>query len=356
MQRHILSPLTVHRAFFLIVFCLCFSQSLSAASFQAEDDASSPRLAAFSRPDPEGVPTKVSIGSYLMDLAGVDDVDQTFSADFFLWYAWHDPRLALKDAGDTGEPRIFSYQQIWHPFIEIFNQRDLKARYDEMLRVDAAGNVQFIQRYTGELSTPLQHKDFPFDSQELEILIGSMRYGPDELSLVVDEQRTGRREWLSITGWSVGPGTAEITTEYLTVQDRHLARMDFRIPVKRHASFFYIKVIIPLCLIVLMAWFVLWIDPSALGPQIGIPTSAVFALILYIHRTATLLPRIDYLTRLDRFILGTLILVFVTLGEAVTTTMLTMKGKKELALSIDRHARYVYFLLFLLIVLQAFVF
>jgi hypothetical protein len=306
------------------MLCLFLIQSLSAASFQAEDDASSPRLAAFSRPDPEGVPTKVSIGGYLMDLAGVDDVDQTFSADFFLWYAWHDPRLALKDAGDTGEPRIFSYQQIWHPVIEIFNQRDLKARYDEMLRVDAAGNVQFIQRYTGDLSTPLQHKDFPFDSQELEILIGSMRYGPDELSLVVDEQRTGRREWLSITGWSVGPGTAEITTEYLTVQDRHLARMDFRIPVKRHASFFYIKVIIPLC--------------------------------LYIHRTATLLPRIDYLTRLDRFILGTLILVFVTLGEAVTTTMLTMKGKKELALSIDRHARYVYFLLFLLIVLQAFVF
>jgi len=48
--------------------------------------------------------------------------------------------------------------------------------------------------------------------------------------------------------------------------------------------------------------------------------------------------------------------VFVTLGEAVTTTMLAMNEKKELALRIDYHARYVYFLLFLLIVLQAFVF
>jgi len=273
MLRRLLKHLKKHMAWFLFVSCLFCVQSLSAASFQAEDDTSSPRLAALSRPDPEGVPTKVSIGGYLMDLSGVDDVDQSFSADFFLWYAWHDPRLALKDAGDSGERRIFSYEQIWHPYMEIFNQRDLKKRYDEMLRVDAEGNVQFLQRYTGEMSTPLQHRDFPFDSQELEILIGSMRYGPDELSLEVDEQRTGRREWLSITGWSAGPGTAEITTEYLTVQDRHLARMDFRIPVKRNASFFYIKVIIPLCLIVLMAWFVLWIDPSAMGPQIGIPTA-----------------------------------------------------------------------------------
>ncbi|MGB2908720.1 MAG: hypothetical protein WBB73_16585 [Candidatus Aminicenantaceae bacterium] len=158
----------------------------------------------------------------------------------------------------------------------------------------------------------------------------------------------------SPVGWWAGG--AEITTEYVEVQDRHLARMDITIPVKRHTNFFFIKVIIPLCLIVLMAWLVLWIDPSAMGPQIGIPTSAVFALIVFLQRSAALLPRIDYLTRLDRFILGVLILVFMTLGEAVTVTMLALKEKKELAGRIDFHARYVYFLVFLVILLQAFVF
>ena len=344
-----------HGICFLMILGLLIVQSLSAFSFQAGESAPRP-LMTLSRPDPEGVPTKVSIAGYLMDLSAIDDVDQTFTADFILMYGWNDPRLALQDAGQAGAPRVFSFEEIWHPFIEIFNQRDLKKRFSETLRVDAAGNVQFAQRYSGDLVTPLQHRDFPFDSQRLEVLIGSLRYGPEEVELVIDTQRTGRREWLSVTGWSVGPGTAEITTEYVRVQDRNLARLDFKIPVKRITSFFFIKVIIPLCLIVLMAWLVLWIDPTALGPQIGIPTSAIFALILYIHRTASLLPRIDYLTRLDRFILGTLVLVFITLGEAVTTTMLAMKEKKELALRIDRHARYIYFLLFLLVVLQAFVF
>jgi hypothetical protein len=53
--------------------------------------------------------------------------------------------------------------------------------------VDAKGNVQYLQRYLGELSTPLLHKDFPLDSQRLHILIGSLRYGPQELELVVDQ-------------------------------------------------------------------------------------------------------------------------------------------------------------------------
>lgn len=257
-----------HRLIFMVILCLLPAVPLSAASLQAEESA--PRRAMTSiRPDPEGVPTKVAIAGYLMDLSAVDDVDQTFTADFILMYGWHDPRMALKYPGNDGTPRTFSFEEIWNPFIEIFNQRDLKKRYADILRVDAAGNVQYIQRFAGELATPLQHKDFPFDSQRLEVLIGSLRYGPEEVELAVDLQRTGRREWLSITGWSVGPGTAEITTEYVSVQDRNLARMDFRIPVKRLTSFFFIKVIIPLCLIVLMAWLVLWIDPSALGPQIG---------------------------------------------------------------------------------------
>ncbi|MGB2905791.1 MAG: hypothetical protein WBB73_01745 [Candidatus Aminicenantaceae bacterium] len=95
--------------------------------------------------------------------------------------------MALKDANASGELRSFSFQEIWHPFLDIFNQRSLSRRYPEVLRVDAKGNIQYLQRYLGELSTPLLHKDFPLDSQRLHILIGSLRYGPQELELVVDQ-------------------------------------------------------------------------------------------------------------------------------------------------------------------------
>ncbi|MFA9454157.1 MAG: hypothetical protein ACERK6_09600, partial [Candidatus Aminicenantaceae bacterium] len=163
----------------LVFLCLFMAQTAFTLPFQAEEEAKS-RIAAISRPNPEGVPTKVELGGYLMDLSAVDDVDQTFWVDLYLWFAWNDPRLALKDVDATGEPRSFSFQEIWHPFLDIFNQRSLSTRYDEVLIVDAEGNVQFTQRYQGELSTPLHHKNFPFDSH---VICGSLEKVIDNLFL-----------------------------------------------------------------------------------------------------------------------------------------------------------------------------
>jgi hypothetical protein len=226
---------------------------------------------------------------------------------------------------------------------------------EEHVRVDPDGNVLYVQRFIGELSSHLYLKDFPFDKQQLAIKLVSFGYGPEEIEFVLDQPRIGRREQFSLVGWSSGEGRAEVTTEYLKVQDRDLARMDFTIEVERQEIFYIVKALIPLFLIILMAWAVFFIDPSVIGPQIGIPTSSVFALILFMHRMSALLPRVSYLTRIDRFILFSIILVFLTLGEAVLTATLAHQEKKELSLKIDRWARYVYLLLFAGVIIYSFI-
>ena len=89
MRSDIKSFLTRSGILCLIFFCLFMARTASGLAFQAEEEVR-PRLAAFSRPDPEGVPTKVEVGGYLMDLSEVNDVNQTFSADLYMWYTWHD--------------------------------------------------------------------------------------------------------------------------------------------------------------------------------------------------------------------------------------------------------------------------
>jgi hypothetical protein len=237
----------------------------------------------------------------------------------------------------------------------VINQRRISKQLEEKFQVDPAGNVQYVQRFFGDFSSVLDFKDFPFDKQRLGLQVVSFGYGPEEIEYVLDEQRIGRREQLSLVGWSIGDSHAEVTTEYLRVQDRNLARVDFMVDVKRLRPFYVIKALIPLFLIIFMGWSVFLIDPSALGPQIGIPTSSVFALFLFNHRISTLLPRVSYLTRIDKFILCSIILVFITLGESVITATLAQKGKKELSLRIDRWARYLYLLLFVCVIIYSFV-
>jgi hypothetical protein len=336
------------------IFFVTFSAGANASYIQEETAAEIRRIATLSRPDPEGTPTKVSIAIYIIDLMAVDDLRQTFTADFFALVSWKDPRLALDPGDEPHAPRIFEADEIWHPQLMIINERNLDSYYDDIFRVDREGHVDFVQRYQGELTTNLALQDFPFDSQTLRIKMTSIRYTPEELELVMDEKRSGSRGTFSIPGWTVGPSRIEVTTEFLEVQDRHLARIDLVGIVKRHTGYYVIKALLPLLLIMFMAWAVFFIPPASLGPQIGIPTSSIFALFLFMHRISQLLPRISYLTRMDRFILGAITLVFITLGESIITSVLAIQGKEVQARKIDRWSRGIYLILFLIVLIYAF--
>ena len=146
----------------------------------------------------------------------------------------------------------------------------------------------------------------------------------------------------------------KVTSEYLASQKRSLARIDFKISARRHIGFYLVNIIFPLVLIVFMAWTVFWIDPSLAGTQIGVSTASVFSLLLYQSRLAQLLPRISYLTRLDIFVLGTTLLVFMALGETVLTSRLAKTGKEVLGRRIDSRARWIYLVLFSLIIVYCF--
>ena len=260
----------------------------------------------------------------------------------------------MSDGVSAPEIRLFEMDEIWNPQLVILNQRNLKDYYEEYFRVDTSGNVQYVQRFFGELASPLDLKDYCFDEQALPIQVASTRYSPEELTLFYNEQLTGKRDVFSISGWTIELDDPQVKREYLAFQGRDLARIDFPLICRRHTGYFFIKLLIPLSLIVLMAWAVFWIDPSALGPQIGLPTSAVLTFILFNFRIGQVLPRISYLTRIDRFVLGATFLVFLALGEAVATTVLARKEREALAKKIDKISRYLYVLLFAIVIILAF--
>ena len=84
-------------------------------------------------------------------------------------------------------------------------------------------------------------------------------------------------------------------------------------------------------------------------------TSAVLTLIAFLFSLGQILPRLSYLTRADRFVLGSVLLVFTAFGEALVTTSLANRGREELALKIDRISRFVFPAAFAVVVLVSLV-
>ena len=291
-------------------------------------------------------PVEVGIGIYVIDLIEINDVEQTFTADFLFSLSWRDPRLAESGLGFSLAGCSLTIADIWRPYVDILNRRSLDGGRVQPLSIEGDGTVLYRERVLGELVTPLFLPDFPFDTQRLAMDVASFRYGPETVVLVPNRERMGRRSNFSIGGWELGEGEAKVTSEYLEAQDRRLSKLEFRVPAKRQSGYYIWKVFVPLSLIVLMAWSVFWLDPAQPAPQVSVSTASVLTLVAFQLSLGYILPRLAYLTRIDRFVLGATGLVFLALGDAIASNWLVRKGHPERAASLERGLRWLYLILF----------
>ena len=311
---------------FLLVFVLGL---LAVSPVQAQDlaageGAGKALTASIIRPEPEGTPTEVDVGVFVIDISKINDVEQTFTADFALILRWQDPRLA----GAQGVRSLFM-KDIWHPYVLIQNQRKLSKHYREIVEVDGKGQVTYRQRFSGELTLPLDLKDFPFDQHLLPIQVASFRYGPQEVAFRIDTQRMGESEDFSISDWAVQKGAARLDPYYFAPQARNIARLVYEQKVSRYLGYYFWRIIFPMMIIVFMSWVVFWISPKQMGTQIGVASRTILTLFAFKFALTSLLPKIPYLTRLDIFILASTIMSFLAFVEVIITSKLAEDEENE---------------------------
>jgi hypothetical protein len=302
------------------------------------------------RPDPEGVPTDVKVGIFIFDIPKISDADQTFDTEFRIITRWFDPRLAHHEKGI----RQMNLEEIWNPLISVMNVRDFKRMNDDdEVYVDHEGHCINVSRYIAKLTVPLNLRNFPNDKHGLYIKARSY-YGPEEVKLTIDKDLTGWSKVLSIPDWDISNGQAKINTHESETQDRELAQMEFSFKIKRFFGFYFWRIIIPLTLIVLMSWGVFWIDPRRLEAMVGLSATSILTLFAFQFAIGALLPRISYLTRIDKFTMLSSLLIFLALIEALVTAYLGRKDRIGQALVLDRISRVMFPLTFGAIVYYAF--
>ena len=294
-----------------------------------------------SRPDAGGPPTDLEVRLLLVDLAAIDSAEQTFSASVFLEVHWKDERLAHDGPGE----RFYDYGEIWAPQFQIVNQRRLTLTLPQRLAVAPDGDVSYRQRYWGSFSQPLDLHDFPYDRQSFRVLLVPLlpNIKPGDVALVQDDELPSAitdepsiPDW-KVESWSSGPvsfnpgGVRKVDTAF-----------ELTFETSRHSSYYLFKVILPLLLIVAMSWVVFWIDPTDLGPQLSVSVTSMLTLIAYRFAVGNEMPKVGYLTRMDLFFLGSTLVVFATLIEAVTTGVMAKRGRAEEARRIDRVARVLF--------------
>jgi hypothetical protein len=322
---------------------------LFAISSQVAWSAETPAL--IDRPAAGAGPTQVSVGIWIVDITNIDGAQQNFTADLAVVFRWKDARLAHTGTGVA----YYALEQIWTPRVGIANETSSVVRkFPESAEVEPDGTVLYRQRYVGAFTQPLRLRSFPFDRQAFHIQLVAIRYRPDEVMFVPDQNwinnglkhGAGIAPSITLPDWTIEKWKTKPVT-YALAPGFEYSGYAFEFTAARNVQHYILKVILPLILIVIMSWAGFWIDPVHSASQISVAVTSMLTLIAYRFAVDTQLPRLPYMTRLDVFFLISTLLVFFSLIEVLITTILDNNHRKKQAQTIDRYCRIIFPAVFL---------
>ena len=243
-------------------------------------------------------PTQVLVGAYINDIQQIDFKTNNYIIALYVWFRWTDPDL---DPSKTME--------FMNRFASDDNLRE--NLYGEPQKMPD-GSLYAIVRYQGLFSTKFYLGNYPFDTQNLRVVMedtvsgaGRQIYAPD------GEKSVAMNPELTLPGFSVGTPTMQVVENTYPTNFGDLSqpkaetysRIALSIPVARPALPMSLKTFVPILLIVACASFVFFVRPRYVEGRIGLGITALLTLVALQLTSGASLPDVDYLTMLDKMFL-----------------------------------------------------
>jgi len=279
--------------------------------------------------------TPIEVGLAVMDVIAIDDSEQMALMDFAVRLDWHDERVAGRFGKVTQLPAV----DVRMPAIIFMSDRSLRRSLPEIVSVFPNGDMRYVQRFTGEVSVRLDLREFPWDSETVEIVVLIPAYA-GEAVMELNEEFSRVPSDPTIANWTLGESSFEVVAGSDFSPDHF--RLVYRQAIERDPTYYIWTVIAPLLLVVAMSWVSFWINPERVEAQLAVAATSMLSLVAFRFSVAQLVPPLSYFTRLDLFTMGATALVFLALVEVGATSFLQQQGKNQLALRIDTVARFVF--------------
>jgi hypothetical protein len=295
-------------------------------------------------PPTEGQPIPIKVGVYLLDLVALDEASQTFTCTGYLTETWLDPRLAFSAASGQSHTRYYRKQDVWFPMLQFDNSASPRTLSSYLMIGKADGTIQYIEKFAVRLSSNMELRAFPFDSQDLEIYIHPFTGQVGRILLSVDPETTGVSTALytPLPLWRTGRITYRTVVGAIPGDEESSkvrSHVVFAIHVIRNSQYYTFRIFIPLALMVAVSWGVLWIPPDDLNSQLLISVTTVLTLVAFSVALSNILPSVAYLTFYDAFFLICFLFILLTIGESLVIHTVHRNAGHAAVIRIRRRTR-----------------
>jgi len=250
-----------------------------------------------------GGPATVKVGLVVSEIRDYQITDGSFQADFFLSFT-----------ADKLLPKL-------HPTFTNGHEVNCASLVDvETFR---------FYRCTGSFTSAIDLRDYPFDTQYLDINVEDAVYGVDTVIFVADPRRTSLDATFRLSGYGVASvGATSFKHQYPSRFDRddlYVSRYKFTLGLDRFAQSAAFSVYVPAFIIVLISLIGLWVPAEELEVRSNAGAPMLAAAVLFHYSLIQSLPATGYLTHADKLMLG----VYISLLMNMATTWVFMIVDEE---------------------------
>ncbi|HVY62377.1 MAG TPA: hypothetical protein VHF22_12030 [Planctomycetota bacterium] len=265
-------------------------------------------------------PEKAIIGVYISDVREIDLKKGTFEATLYFWE--RHPKKAEEAEWKELEEVDFTNGKVEH--------------LEEQDRKDDGDTTYVAWKAEGSFHFFPQLQKYPFDTQKIEIHFEHPSLETKDL-VFVDDAESYKRSNQPQNMWGLGKHVTipeyDIAGVERTVRSS-VYETDFGDPQKKEAKSTYsryvvtvtlqrkfqpflFKILLPLMVILSMAYLVFWLPPMEIHPATELAITALLSCFAFNVAVSSTLPQIGYLVISDKFFIWTYFLLFSNLMLSV---------------------------------------
>lgn len=205
-------------------------------------------------------------------------------------------------------------ETVWKPDLEIVGAgNDLVAvmpdggSYDIREAYVPYGGIAWYQRYKGTIRQDVNLSEFPFDTQDLKILIGSTLYSSEDVKLVNMTSpklvSVFAKEVDKLHEWHLANPVTVNEMEIFNLEDgRPISYIDITFPLRRHVKFYLSNVFAIIFFLNILSWGIYLLPSDAYNDRLNIIITLFLAMIAFSFVLSDTLPKVQYSTPLSTYI------------------------------------------------------
>ena len=253
----------------------------------------------------------------------------------------------------------------------------------DLININGEIKSQRTEKGVASFRQYFDFKKFPFDTQKLVIRLktgvgnwgtynekyesndGSVTFITPETSVYLSILKFINPEINKLKAWTVPSDGIKIKSNILEsdyfdfdknkISIRSESVLDIVITIERNFQHYLLKIMLPVFLILCVAWYVLWIPTEKYEVRLNTSIIALLALIAYNFVFQDDIPKLEYLTDLDWFILISYIFCCIPVFLSIAFSKFISKNQKKVT-KINRTIKLWGILVYFLINGQIFIF